>query len=158
KYEGSDTLASRTLQKFNEQEVYVDPNFKGTDGKLNVNPFSINNGVLTIHAAPASAATQNSIWGYDYTSGVITTKQSFAQENGYFEMRAQVPNAVQGMAPAFWLMPTDGSWPPEIDIMETIGGWTENTGVNVHTNQTGTPTENGAHAYLPVSADGFHTY
>jgi beta-glucanase (GH16 family) len=55
-----------------------------------------------------------------YTSGRMDTngKQQFLY--GRFEMRARLPRT-QGLWPAFWLLPTSNTWPPEIDIMEMLG-------------------------------------
>ncbi len=82
-----------------EQEFYSDPT-------VGVNPDSASGGVLDIHAAPATSATNTG--GLPYTSGVITTDHSFNQEYGYFEMRAELPQGA-GLWPAFWLLPA-GSW------------------------------------------------
>lgn len=90
-----------TLSSNGEQQWYINPSYEPT---ASVNPFSVNNGVLTITAAPASQAIQAEINGYDYTSGMLTTYSSFAQTYGYFEMRADMPND-QGVWPAFWLLP-----------------------------------------------------
>jgi beta-glucanase (GH16 family) len=54
-----------------------------------------------------------------YTSGEITTRGHFAQTYGYFEMKAKFPDG-KGLWPAFWMVPNDGSWPPEISIVEYI--------------------------------------
>lgn len=110
-----------TLSQHNELQYYLDPHEAGSGSRaLGVNPFSIADGVLTIRAAPAAEAIRPYIDDLPYTSGIITTETSFAQTYGYFEMRAQLP-AGQGLWPAFWLLPADRTWPPEIDIMEMIG-------------------------------------
>jgi beta-glucanase (GH16 family) len=64
---------------------------------------------------------------YNYTSGIITTDRfgssgspRFAFKYGYVEARLKVPKG-QGLWPAFWLLPVDHSWPPEIDILEVLG-------------------------------------
>lgn len=55
--------------------------------------------------------------GRDYASAVMSTRGEFSQRYGYFEARIRF-DAGTGLWPAFWMQPADGSWPPEIDIME----------------------------------------
>jgi len=52
-----------------------------------------------------------------YATAAMTTKNKFSQQYGYFEARVKMPTSGKGLWPAFWLVPADGSWPPEIDIM-----------------------------------------
>lgn len=58
--------------------------------------------------------------GRPYTAGGVTTQGLFAQQYGYFEVRAKMPRG-DGVWPAFWLMPVTGRWTSEIDILEYIG-------------------------------------
>ncbi|MCB9496670.1 MAG: family 16 glycosylhydrolase [Fibrobacteria bacterium] len=55
-----------------------------------------------------------------YTSGMATTRGKWSQQYGYFEIRARVPSG-RGLWPAFWGLPTNGDWPPEIDVLELLG-------------------------------------
>jgi beta-glucanase (GH16 family) len=55
-----------------------------------------------------------------YLSGALNT-YPFSQTYGYFEITARVPSG-DGLWPAFWLLPVDQAWPPEIDIAEILGG------------------------------------
>ena len=57
--------------------------------------------------------------GHPYASGEITSQGLFAQTYGHFEMMAKMPEA-NGIWPAFWLLPENNTWPPEIDVMEYI--------------------------------------
>lgn len=63
---------------------------------------------------------KRSFAGKAYTSGALSTSGTFVQTYGYFEMRAKV-NDGRGTWPAFWLLQQNRSWPPEIDIMESLG-------------------------------------
>ena len=112
-----DTTLSYGERKLNDEvETYSDPT-------IGVNPDSVSNGVLDIQAAPATNLSQS--YGQAYTSGIITTNHSFAQEYGYFEMRAELPQGA-GMWPAFWLLPLQHVWPPELDPLEAFGRTTTN--------------------------------
>jgi len=72
---------------------------------------------------------------YPWVSGMISTGRDgpggsphFSFAYGYATADVQLSRA-PGMLPAFWLLPADESWPPEIDIMEGV----ENTvALNVH--------------------------
>jgi hypothetical protein len=55
--------------------------------------------------------------GRAYASAIMSTGGRFSQRYGYFEARIRF-GAGTGLWPAFWMQPADGSWPPEIDIME----------------------------------------
>jgi beta-glucanase (GH16 family) len=115
----------RTLPPNKELQIYVDQDIPGIAPHwATMNPFSVQNGVLQISARPAPAGTEAMLGGYRYTSGLITTQPSFSQAYGYFEMRARLPMG-KGLWPAFWLLPADLSWPPEIDVMESIGDASE---------------------------------
>jgi beta-glucanase (GH16 family) len=82
------------------------------------NAFEVKDGVLRIVARKAEAT-------YDgkprkFTSGMMTTFGKFAQQYGRFEIRCRVPKG-KGLWPAFWLLPDPLGWPPEIDVLETLG-------------------------------------
>jgi beta-glucanase (GH16 family) len=83
----------------------------------------VSNGALHLvaTATPTRGTTQSGApKTYPYTSGMVTTHSSFNFTYGYVQVVAQVPGGV-GTWPALWLLPTNGSWPPEIDIMENWG-------------------------------------
>lgn len=126
------TIANRSLYGNRERQIYFDPQFLGAG----VQPFSLGSGILTITAQPmpddvlrlvqdAVAALpanlrESALKDVRYSSGLITTKGRFDQRYGYFEMRARWTGG-RGIWPAFWLLPSAGGWPPEIDIVEAHG-------------------------------------
>ena len=148
-------INAHTLQGNGEAEMYVDPTFTGSGTTpLGLNPFSINNGILNITANVVTPAISSQIYGYQYTSGVLETKTTFAQQYGYFEFRAQFP-AGQGLWPAFWMVPANLSTKSEIDILEQVGRDPYTIYQTSHTS-TG-----GANVSVPVhieNPDQFHTY
>jgi beta-glucanase (GH16 family) len=140
-----------TNETNHEQQWYVEANYAPT---ANAGTYTVSSGVLNIKAQPTPASLKQHVNGYDYTSGMITNFHSFSQTYGYFEMRAKLP-AGQGLWPAFWLLPVDGSWPPEIDIMETIGSEPDVLNTTVH---YGDEKSIGSEFKASGLTTGFHTY
>ncbi|MCA0002634.1 family 16 glycosylhydrolase [Mesorhizobium sp. B264B1A] len=142
-----------TLSSNGELQWYIDANYGPTSS---VHPFSVENGVLTITAAQAPEDIKPLINNYEYTSGILTTHESFSQTYGYFEMRADLPETA-GAWPAFWLLPEDGSWPPELDVLEARGQDPNTLIMTAHTNETGQHTKVSSSVNVS-DTDGFHTY
>lgn len=145
-----------TLSQNGEQQIYVDVDFKGLTGKeelasLGHNPFAIEDGNLVITAEAInhpSAATG----AFEFTSGMISSHSSFWQTYGYFEIAAELPEGA-GAWPAFWLLPVDNGWPPEIDILEAFGDQPN----QVHSAVIGS--SGTAEAWSQVdTSQGTHTY
>lgn len=72
-------------------------------------------------------ARRQTVHDHNYTAGLAATgggpriPAGFTYLYGYAEARMKFPPG-QGMWPAFWMLPADGSWPPEIDAVEGQGG------------------------------------
>ena len=82
----------------------------------------------------------------------------YAQRYGVFAMVAKLPKG-RGVWPAFWLMPADKSWPPELDIMEVIGKEpsTLYTTLHIKTPQGDSAKAFGTKTNLDLSKE-FHEY
>lgn len=142
-----------------EQQLYVDPAFSGlaesnAGRSLGLNPFTIEDGSLVITAMPFSSQNQQYVGNYGWSSGLITTQNSFSQTYGYFEITATLPE-IRGAWPAFWLLPADGSWPPELDIFEYLGRNSDTLSSAVHSGVS-----NGQMSWQGVDdlAAGAHTF
>ena len=145
----------RTLPNNAELEEYMDPAYAGSGSQpLGVNPFSDNNGVLTISAAPTSPSVAPYIGNMPYTSGLLTSYGSFTQTYGYWEIGAQVPKG-DGLWPGFWLLPADQSYPPEVDILEMIGN-DPSTIYNSFHGKDGVDSSQATH--IGDLSAGFHTF
>ncbi|MDB5476917.1 MAG: endo,3,4-beta-glycanase, C-terminal secretion signal protein, partial [Phenylobacterium sp.] len=154
-YQGANGVGSYTLPGNGEQQIYTSPYFRDHNGNFSESPFVSNpDGTLSIIAKPSA---NSELFGYGYTSGMISTKESYSQTYGYFEMRAELPHAAGGW-PAFWLVPADGSWPPELDVMETLTGDPNLDHTTDHSQASGTHTQQGLASYIPDTASGYHTY
>lgn len=157
---GSGGALSDSNRSFNGATLFVDPDFRGiAKGRLGpkplgLQPFRTGGYGLAIIAQRASAATLPWLMGRTWTSGILTTKFSFSQLRGYFEMRANIPTCEKGAWPAFWLLPVTGAWPAngEIDAPEAIGDgslyWsTHAAGVPAAMARTKTSCTRGSHRY-----------
>lgn len=113
--------AGRTNNGPLEAECYMDPS-------VGFNPFSIIGGpALQIQATVGPTSGSNpcgTAANYPYYSGIIASFNSFYMQYGYFVMKAKMPscsgNWCAGLWPAFWMLPEDNGWPPEIDVVEQV--------------------------------------
>lgn len=93
-------------------------------------------------------ARAEEINGFNYSSSKIKTDGKFAFRYGKVQARIKTVNG-EGFWPAFWMLPSGGSWPcdGEIDIMEQ---WGNNGNTNV--------TSGAAHLGLCPYSAGNHAY
>jgi Ca2+-binding RTX toxin-like protein len=109
-----------TLVTNGEVQVYAKPGFQGRgEADLDLNPFSIANGVLTITAERIPDDKSYAAWNREYSSGMLNTLGMFEQKYGYFEIRAEMPTAA-GSWPAFWMMTHPYVSGIEADIFEGL--------------------------------------
>lgn len=96
------------------QQLYIDSAFELREGKLFIvcKKEKVTGVVYDESYNPVLKT-------YEYSSGLLTTENSFSQLYGLFEIRCRFPYG-KGFWPAFWLLPYD-KWPPEIDILEHKG-------------------------------------
>lgn len=95
--------------------------------------------------------------GRAYVSARINTAGKFVQQYGRFEARMRVP-AGQGFWPAFWLLPASGAWPPEIDIMEHIGGVPNRIYLTHHWGTVTNVMSNGTQYHGPDFTLAYHNF
>jgi serralysin len=147
--------AGSTLPNNGEQQWYINSNYAPT---AHIDPWTVNNGVLSLTASRVDPWVQGSINGYQYASGMLNTFHSFKQTYGYFEMSAQMP-AGQGAWPAFWMLPASGvTPPPELDIVEVLGREPGVVHTALHRTDNGVYADIGGVAHVGSTSDGFHRY
>jgi beta-glucanase (GH16 family) len=137
-----------------EQEWYINSNHTRTKS---VKPWRVANGILTISGNHAAKNIQPLIDGYKYTSGEINSYHAFSQQYGYFEIRCKLPHG-QGVWPAFWMLPENGSWPPEIDILEVLGQDPTTLYTSAHAEINGQEVNYGTAVHVPDTSKAYHTY
>jgi beta-glucanase (GH16 family) len=124
----------------NEQQYYAEDGWEVKDGHLRFK------------------AEKRSKGGKPYTSGMICSFGKLARQYGWFEIRCRVPKG-KGMWPAFWLLPADRSWPPEIDVMEILGHEPDKVYMTNHwVNEPPSHIGNGKPFKGPDFSAGFHTF
>lgn len=159
-------VTSRTLAGNAERQVYFDPRYLG----LGIQPLSVSKGVLTITARPLTGSQRSAVAAavatlppdqrhpplsqLSYSSGRITTLGRFSQKYGYFEIRARFDPG-RGLWPAFWLLPANGGWPPEIDVMEALGHDPDTVYATVHSSAAPRQTVTSR---LATADGGWHRY
>jgi len=167
----------------NEEQVYIDRH--GIHNDHPVNPFEVSGGTLKIKAdlidendLPGRPPDNDLIWSQypsyqrsttylepngwtpEYSSGVLTSYDSFKFVNGYAEARIKMPVG-DGLWPAFWLLNGYYVGPsPEMDIMEARGGEQNRSHHSYHYSNNVGELISSAEIYDLVDGgiDNFHTY
>ncbi|MFT8246072.1 family 16 glycosylhydrolase [Roseomonas sp. BN140053] len=165
--DGTPNLAKGTDMSGSGMACWLaDPEYPWSNGH---SPFAIVDGNLRIRAQRtamlgfrADEIPNDPITGqpYAYVSGVLNTKYRFATRHAYIEVVARYTSG-KGSWPAIWTFPTNDRHPPELDLMEHVGGVQPVTSyqANFH---TGNPNARAQHP-VPVNAgadltQGFHKF
>ena len=134
------------------------------DASSGYDPFSIQNGALSITAVPDRTTS-----GYpgSWESGLLTTQNNFSQTYGYFEIRADFSNKA-GAWDAFWLLPNNQTPDPnntgahqELDVVEHYGSYDQGAYSTIHTTdpQNGVPWQDNRQVFSNMpNPSGYHTY
>ena len=133
---------------------FVNPTW-GPTSAANVDPYSVSNGVLSIGLIPTPASVLSSVDNQPFLTGQVETQESFSQLYGYFEVNAEAA-ATPGIDSAFWLLPENGAWPPELDVFEILGSQPTNVYMTAHYGASNSITQNWATVSDATTA--FNTY
>lgn len=149
---------ARTNAGTTEIQYYIDPRPGGDDPALaDLAPFTLDADGLVVSARPVPPPLRRLTGNRAYVSGMLTTYRRFSFTYGYAEIRARVPKG-KGLWPAFWLAPADTSWPPELDVMEFLGGNPREFHATLHTNESGKHSQVSHEIDTPDLSVDFHTY
>ena len=114
----------------------------------------VGNNMVSLRAQQkAYTDTQGHVW--DYTGGILSTRNHFAFQYGYFEARMRMPRG-RGMWTSFYALPWDRrSYPPELDAIEVLGSDPTVAHYTVHYNPA--PNTPGEVSITGTLASGFDT-
>jgi hypothetical protein len=143
----------------------VDPEYAGY---ARYSPFAVVDGNLRIRAQPTASVSPAFAPGvieinpasnapYTWVSGVLSSKNCFSQQGGYWEITAKFPPFANGEWPAGWLYPVTDEHPPENDIFEGVGGYDPATVYRATVLAVGQTTQQHMVAASGLS-QGFHRY
>jgi len=141
-----------SLPSNGELQLYVN-----RDGPLTTAPWTVKDSILSLICAPCEPTDDGFGNSYNYLSGMLNSYPSFWRVYGFFEARLKMPPG-NGMWPAFWLLPMDGSWPPEIDVVEWLGREPTTRYCGVHSNAGGWHWSDGGPTPIPDASADFHNY
>ena len=131
------------------------------------NQVTVNNERSTLQAIKNPTVGWNGVYEqtYPYNSGMISTGRANGEDSpkwsttyGYYVAKMKVTGG-KGIWPAFWLLPVDRSWPPEIDIMEFTGEKLDEIKMTYHwKGSDGTPQKDETDYQGPDFTKDWHTY
>ena len=140
------------------EQYFTFPGDMGSVGELvGIDPFSVNDGVVTLALNPIPQNEQYKTYGLDYSSGMLNTIASFSQTYGYFEARLKFAPG-NGIHDAFWMLPIDGNGQVEIDVAEQRGAEPWNVINVVHSLDEGRDISHSKGYTVSTATTEFHTY
>ena len=115
----------RHLEGNNDQALKAAADYRGQGGQsLGEHGIVLHevteDGTLKLYGRPTPPALREQ-FEMPYLGGMISGEKQHAQTYGYWEMRVRINSLSAGHHWAFWLIPDDHSWPPEIDMLEAVG-------------------------------------
>jgi beta-glucanase (GH16 family) len=120
----------------------------------------VSGGLVTLTATRLASPVPCGQLTTPYESGMISSKDRFAQTYGRFEVRAKLP-AGTGFQPALWMYPQElayGDRSGEIDIGESFGA-PDTVSPHIHMHDaTGTDHPQGTDCHVANASGAFHTY
>ncbi|OJU10483.1 MAG: hypothetical protein BGN86_00495 [Caulobacterales bacterium 68-7] len=135
----------RTQPNNGELGFYTDPQLHA-----GTRAFDFKDGVLTLRTEKLRNPIRVGGVTYEYGSSVLTTQTMFSQTYGYFEWDARLSSA-PGSWSGLWLLPSNGAWPPEIDVMEAPrNGQYRNADTNVAAHWMDGPRHDSVSARLSI--------
>ncbi len=118
--------------------------------------IKVENGALALIANRVPTQGYNQ-WGqpeqYACRSGMITSFPGLNWRYGFLQITARIPFG-KGLWSAFWLVPSNWSWPPEVDVLEH---WGSQTAAKAFLHPIGLPEQEGK-LELPNAHVGWHTF
>ena len=110
---------------------------------------------VTVHNSTVSlTVVPRQINGKQYVSGMLSSYGKFSYRYGYAQIVAKLPVG-QGLWSSFWFEPANGTWPPEVDILEN---WAQSHSVSFYVHFSAANTYDTSNFYVPTASSAFHTY
>ena len=135
----------------------VNPAWGPTSGP-DARVYSNSGGVTSLAIKPTPSSVKPSdVGNKPFLSGQLTTKLSFSQTYGYFEVNARLA-AGAGVNSAFWLLPADGTWPPELDVVELLGADPTTMIMTAHQKVGDADEADPSWTTIPDASKAFHRY
>lgn len=121
----------RHLEGNNDQALKASAAYRGKGGpSLGEQGIELHeiteDGTLKLYAYPTPPQLKKQFYEFPYLGGMVSGQGLHAQTYGYWEMRVRLNTVSAGHHWAFWLIPDDNAWPPEIDMLEAVGSNPEN--------------------------------
>ncbi len=149
----------RHLEGNNDQALKADRSYFGTGGEpLGLDIHQNTDDTLMLRGYPLPEERRAQFHDFPYVAGMISGERSHQQQYGYWEIRMRFATTSIGHHWAVWLLSSDASWPPELDLIEVVGQHPHMFSVNaIDADAVGNPTGSLTFRDFPRAIDDFYT-